>query len=242
MVGIIVLPIEPDGAETLRWGIVPRSDYSIADEWDTCALRGTASNTLVLEDVFIPEYRTVDPALILAGMGPGRATNTGSVFGLGFAAALGWYLGSTALGCATQATADFASSSAKKVSTFTGQPVLSEPLTIHVGTASANVEAARAIMRYRTTWIDDRLAQGESLTARSRWPALATRRRPFGSVSTLPSGPCGSAAPPDWRWPTRCSPVADAHGVAAHMGYNTDAIFGMWGKSTLGLPLPPGLF
>ena len=189
-------------------GIVPRSDYSIADEWDTCALRGTASNTLVLEDVFIPEYRTVDPALILAGMGPGRATNTGSVFGLGFAAALGWYLGSTALGCATQATADFASSSAKKVSTFTGQPVLSEPLTIHVGTASAMSRQpgpSCGTARPGSTTGSPRASRSP---ARSRWPALATRRRPFGSVSTLPSGPCGSAAPPDWRWPTRCSPVA----------------------------------
>lgn len=243
MVGIIVLPIEPDGAPTLRWGIVPRSDYSIADEWDTCALRGTASNTLVLEDVFIPEYRTVDPALILAGMGPGRATNTGSVFGLGFAAALGWYLGSTALGCATQATADFASSSAKKVSTFTGQPVLSEPLTIHVGTASANVEAARAIMRYRTTWIDDRLAQGESLT---REESLASARDATSAVRL-----CVDAAERSMRFSgaaglALANPVQsgwrDVHGVAAHMGYNTDAIFGMWGKSTLGLPLPPGFF
>ena len=34
----------------------------------------------------------------------------------------------------------------------------------------------------------------------------------------------------------------DVHGVAAHMGYNTDSIFGTWGRIMLDLPLPPGFF
>lgn len=243
MVGLMVPPAEPDAPPTLRWGILPRAEYEIAGEWDTCALRGTASNTLVLDDVFIPDHRTVDPSLILAGMGPGRATNTGAVFGLGFSSALGWYLGSTALGSATQVVRDFAANSAAKVSTFTGQPVLSEPLTIHVGTASANVEAARAVMRYRTTWIDDLLADGASLT---REEALASARDATSAVRLCVdavercmrfSGAAGLALqnPVQGGW-------RDVHGVAAHMGYNTDAIFGAWGKTTLGLPLPPGFF
>jgi 3-hydroxy-9,10-secoandrosta-1,3,5(10)-triene-9,17-dione monooxygenase len=243
MVGLMAASPEPEAPPLLRWAVLPRSDYSIADEWDTCALRATASNTLVLEDVFIPEHRTVDPALILAGQGPGRASNTGSVFSLGFAPALGWYLGSTALGCATQVVGDFASNTVKKVSMFTGQPVLGEALTIHVGTASANVEAARAIMRHRTASIDERLAQGMQLTreeslASARDATSAVRRcvdavdecmRFSGAAGLSLHNPVQSG----WR---------DTHGVAAHMGYNTDAIFGLWGKTSLGLPLPPGFF
>jgi len=243
MVGLVVPPAGPEAAPLLRWGILPRSEYSIAEEWDTVALRGTGSHTLVLQDAYIPEHRTVDPALVLAGMGPGRATNTGSVFGLGFASALGWYLGSTALGSATQVVADFGANTVKKVSTFTGQPVLSEPLAIHVGTASASVEAARAVMRYRTAWIDDRMAQGASLT---REESLASARDATSAVRLCVdavdrcmrfSGAAGLAlqnpVQSGWR---------DVHGVAAHMGYNTDAIFGTWGTSLLGLPLPPGFF
>jgi 3-hydroxy-9,10-secoandrosta-1,3,5(10)-triene-9,17-dione monooxygenase len=32
----------------------------------------------------------------------------------------------------------------------------------------------------------------------------------------------------------------DVHGVAAHMGYNTDTVYGNWGRQILDLPLPPG--
>jgi 3-hydroxy-9,10-secoandrosta-1,3,5(10)-triene-9,17-dione monooxygenase len=243
MVGLMAPPSGPDQPPLMRWGIVPRAEYSIAEEWDTCALRGTASNTLVLDDVFIPEHRTVDPALILGGVGPGRSINPGSVFSLGFASSLGWYLGATALGSATQVARDFAANSATKISTFTGQPVLSEPLIIHVGTAGAQVEAARAIMRHRSGWIDGRLEQGQMLTreeslacacdatsaVRLCVDAVDGCMRFSGAAGLALSNPVQSG----WR---------DVHGVAAHMGYNTDAIFGSWGRIMLDLPLPPGFF
>jgi 3-hydroxy-9,10-secoandrosta-1,3,5(10)-triene-9,17-dione monooxygenase len=185
----------------------------------------------------------VDPALILGGFGPGRGINPGSVFSLGFASSLGWYLGATALGSATQVARDFAANSATKISTFTGQPVLSEPLIIHVGTAGAHVEAARAIMRYRTEWIDGRLEQGQMLTREetlaSACDATSAVRlcvdavdgcmRFSGAAGLALSNPVQSG----WR---------DVHGVAAHMGYNTDAIFASWGRIMLDLPLPPGFF
>jgi 3-hydroxy-9,10-secoandrosta-1,3,5(10)-triene-9,17-dione monooxygenase len=243
MVGLMAPPSGPEQPPLMRWAIVPRAEYSIAEEWDTCALRGTASNTLVLDGVFIPEHRAVDPALILGGVGPGRSINPGSVFSLGFASSLGWYLGATALGSATQVARDFAANSATKISNFTGQPVLSEPLIIHVGTAGAQVEAARAIMRYRTEWIDGRLEQGQMLTREetlaSACDATSAVRlcvdavdgcmRFSGAAGLALSNPVQSG----WR---------DVHGVAAHMGYNTDAIFGSWGRIMLDLPLPPGFF
>jgi 3-hydroxy-9,10-secoandrosta-1,3,5(10)-triene-9,17-dione monooxygenase len=131
----------------------------------------------------------------------------------------------------------------KKVSAFTGLPVLGEPLVIHIGTASANVEAARAVMRYRATWIDDRLQRGMSLTreeslASARDATCAVRlcvdavdrcMRFSGAAGLMLENPVQSG----WR---------DVHGVAAHMGYNTDTVFGSWGKSMLGLPLAPGFF
>lgn len=38
--------------------LVPREDYSIIDDWHTFGLAGTGSKSLVLKDVFVPEYRT----------------------------------------------------------------------------------------------------------------------------------------------------------------------------------------
>ena len=54
-----------------RWLIAPRADARIT--------RRYRPNTLVLDDVFIPEHRTVDPALILGGFGPKMAELAGRI-------------------------------------------------------------------------------------------------------------------------------------------------------------------
>ena len=62
MVGIVVPPAGGEGPPAPRWCLLPRSDYTVDDTWSTCALRGTGSNTIVIDDAFVPAYRTVDPS------------------------------------------------------------------------------------------------------------------------------------------------------------------------------------
>ena len=46
----------PDGG--YRSFLVPRSDYEIVDTWQSMGLQGTGSQDIVVNDVFVPEYRT----------------------------------------------------------------------------------------------------------------------------------------------------------------------------------------
>jgi 3-hydroxy-9,10-secoandrosta-1,3,5(10)-triene-9,17-dione monooxygenase len=241
MVGIAIPPSGGEGLPTMRWCLVPCADYRVEDTWVTCALRGTGSNTLVLDDVFIPEHRAVDPMLLMTGRAPGAEVNPSPVFRLSFSTALGWYLSSTALGSATRTVRDFVEYSKAKRSKFTGQPALNETMIVHIGTASAQLEAARSLMRHRTRLLDGLLAEGHVPTLDD---ALASSRDATTAVRLCVdvvercmrfSG--GSAlfehhtVQQGWR---------DVHGVAAHMGYNTDTIYGNWGRQLLGLTLPPG--
>src|ERR687888_1106148 len=41
-------------------GVVDYDDCEIIDNWDVLGLRGTGSKRVVVEDVFIPKYRTID--------------------------------------------------------------------------------------------------------------------------------------------------------------------------------------
>jgi 3-hydroxy-9,10-secoandrosta-1,3,5(10)-triene-9,17-dione monooxygenase len=41
-----------------RFFLVPRSDYATVDTWQVAGLQGTGSIDVILEDVFVPEYRT----------------------------------------------------------------------------------------------------------------------------------------------------------------------------------------
>lgn len=241
MVGVVVPPADPDGSPTPRWCLLPRTDYTVEDTWSTCALRGTGSNTVVIDDAFVPAYRTVDPAEVMEGRAPGTRDNPSPIFRLSFSAALSAYLGSTAMGIAGRAARDFAGYSKKKVSKFTGLPELSDPMIIHVGTVAAQVEGARGLMLHRAELLDDLVEAGLGPTFEQR---IATNRDMTTAVRL-----CVDAVEQAMRFSggsglfeqhTVQQAWRDVHGVAAHMGYNTDAVYGNWGRHVLGLPLPPG--
>ena len=42
-----------------RWLLIPREDFEIVDDWYTVGLKGTGSKTIVVDDVFVPEHRTL---------------------------------------------------------------------------------------------------------------------------------------------------------------------------------------
>ncbi|HET6499969.1 MAG TPA: acyl-CoA dehydrogenase family protein [Amycolatopsis sp.] len=51
----------PDGAPEIIAALVPRGEYRVLDDWGgdgVLGLRGSGSNTVRIEDVFVPEYRT----------------------------------------------------------------------------------------------------------------------------------------------------------------------------------------
>ncbi|MFE3140963.1 acyl-CoA dehydrogenase family protein [Streptomyces scopuliridis] len=50
----------PDGEHEELFAIVPISDVSVADDWDTYGAAGTGSVTSTVKDVFVPAHRVVD--------------------------------------------------------------------------------------------------------------------------------------------------------------------------------------
>lgn len=61
VVGGMVPPGDGREQPEMRLFLVPRKDYAIVDTWDVIGLRGTGSNDLVIDDAFVPEYRTYKP-------------------------------------------------------------------------------------------------------------------------------------------------------------------------------------
>jgi len=56
--GIGVPVVDESGAPVdLGWALVPMSELRIEDTWFTAGMRGTGSNTLVGEEVFVPDHR-----------------------------------------------------------------------------------------------------------------------------------------------------------------------------------------
>ncbi|KOV67588.1 acyl-CoA dehydrogenase family protein [Streptomyces sp. MMG1121] len=57
----------PDGRPEVRFFAVPRADVTVKDTWFTMGMRGTGSDTMVLDDVLVPEHRTLSRFDINAG-------------------------------------------------------------------------------------------------------------------------------------------------------------------------------
>ncbi|WP_167338320.1 acyl-CoA dehydrogenase family protein [Paraburkholderia oxyphila] len=63
--------VEHDGGRSLQYMLVPMSEVTILDDWQTLGLRGTGSNTVSLDNVFVPEHRMVSDAGLKKGETPG---------------------------------------------------------------------------------------------------------------------------------------------------------------------------
>ncbi|MFF7475735.1 acyl-CoA dehydrogenase family protein [Streptomyces sp. NPDC008092] len=64
---LLGIPVTDAGGEVVDQGLalVPRADLQIEDTWFVAGMRGTASNALIAEDVFVPEHRVISvPAAV----------------------------------------------------------------------------------------------------------------------------------------------------------------------------------
>lgn len=82
-----------DNGPDVWYFAVPPGAYRVEDRWFTVGMRGTGSNTIILEDVFVPRHRGVDRADLIAGRpvgtsAPCHTTSLLSIAALPFAGPL----------------------------------------------------------------------------------------------------------------------------------------------------------
>jgi 3-hydroxy-9,10-secoandrosta-1,3,5(10)-triene-9,17-dione monooxygenase len=68
------------GRPEYRHFLLPRADYRVDDVWNVSGLEGTGSNDLVVEDQFVPAYRSMSVADLAQLKCPGRTVNTGPLY------------------------------------------------------------------------------------------------------------------------------------------------------------------
>lgn len=95
--------ILPDG--TYRTFLVPNSDYRIEDTWHSMGLRGTGSNDIVVEDAFVPDYRTHKQSDGFNGTNPGVTEDSAALYHLPWAQLFIRVVSTPAIGAARDALA-----------------------------------------------------------------------------------------------------------------------------------------
>src|SRR5918912_430266 len=97
------VPIKREGLEgqpERRWLLIPREDFQIIDDWYTVGLKGTGSKTIVINDIFVPEGRTLANTALEDGQAPGRKINTHPMYGAISSANFTAAMGAPAIGAA----------------------------------------------------------------------------------------------------------------------------------------------
>lgn len=109
-----------------RTFLLPRSDFRIDDTWHAMGLKGTGSQDIVVEDVFVPDYRVHNMADAYGGASPGHKVNTHWMYRLSFPLVFGRAVTNGCIG-GLQAMLDaFLDYGAKRVGT-TGAKTASDP-------------------------------------------------------------------------------------------------------------------
>lgn len=69
--------------------LVSRDQFRIQENWDVAGMRGTGSHDIVVENVFVPEHRTLPFRKVTVGDTPGKLVNKGILYQLPFWQVLG---------------------------------------------------------------------------------------------------------------------------------------------------------
>jgi 3-hydroxy-9,10-secoandrosta-1,3,5(10)-triene-9,17-dione monooxygenase len=138
------LVMGPDGTPTdFRTFLLPRSDYEIDDVWDTIGLRGTGSNDIIVQDAFVPEYRTLSFIDTGRCFGPGQAANDAAIYKLPFASVFSCSIAVPVLGMAQGAYEAYVGWTRERVRASTGGKAADDSFNqIRIAESAAQLDAA----------------------------------------------------------------------------------------------------
>src|SRR5580704_5633107 len=106
LIGAIMQDEEAGIAEP-RIFVLPASDYTIIDTWHVIGLAGTGSKDVAVEDVFVPEYRTLAVDQIAGGPNPGSEVNPAVLYQLPAISLFAFCIAGVSLGIAQSAIEHF---------------------------------------------------------------------------------------------------------------------------------------
>lgn len=165
-----------DGTGT-RLGVVPASQVTIVDTWHVSGLKGTGSNDIAVNDLFVPEEWTGSFAeLPKIARHPLDQRPLLARFGTEFAA--------VAVGAARGALDDLLAIARKKVAATESSKLAADPVTQHIiGQLETDWYAARALLHQLAR--DDQASVGNGPPDQA---AMVARRAGLARVGSLSSG------------------------------------------------------
>jgi 3-hydroxy-9,10-secoandrosta-1,3,5(10)-triene-9,17-dione monooxygenase len=220
-----------------RMCLLDNSQYDVVDDWQVLGMRATASMTVVVSDVFVPEYKALCTYDIRgANTFPGAGMNENSLYRIPLSAMGAHGIGGTAAGNA-QAALEHTISLVKERSTnYTGARMRDFQLVqLRVSSAGAKIDTALALLR-------NDCVEAQEFARRQVVPDVGTKLRfkrnlayasqlcleAVDSLHTL-AGANGIYE----KYPLERI-FRDAHALSGHVMLNNDTWGTAWGLVALG--------
>jgi len=132
-----------DGPTDFRTFLLPRADYEIDDVWDTIGLRGTGSNDIIVDNVFVPEYRTLSFIDTGRCVCPGQDVNSSPLYKLPFAMVFSNSISVPVIGMAQGAYDAYVSWTKDRVRASTGTQASADAFNqLRIAEAAAKIDNA----------------------------------------------------------------------------------------------------
>lgn len=235
-------PPKDDGTPAeMRTFLLPRSDYAIdEDAWHTFGLQGTGSHDIIVDDVFVPEYRTHRSIDGFLCQNPGQEVNTGPLYTLPWAQVFVRSVSTAAFGGAQAAINAGMAIMKDRVSTNTGKASKQDPI-LHAALARAIAEKGEMETTLRLTFDDlmGHAEQGEPIPMEKRafytYQSATVVRRLAGLIDDIVQLLGGRAI---YMTSDIIQPWLDLHAGRAHVANDpanrtSDAINAMLGEAPL---------
>ncbi len=221
--------------------LVPKSDYTVDDDWNPMGLAGTGSKTIVVSDAFIPSHRLVTFADMLTGQGPGIVANTNAIYRQPMLAVVPHCLVAPALGMARGALKAFieqVGNRATRGAVAGGNNRMSEFATVQlrVAEATASIDAAQLMIHRDLRETSEAVHAGRTVDVdmrlRNRLTHTFATKLCVQAVDAVFLAMGGSALglhhPVQRFW-------RDIHAASSHISLNWDAVGTMYGQHAFGL-------
>lgn len=149
--------------------VLPKEDVAVDDTWFALGLRGTGSKDVVLEEVFVPEHRSMTTGTLFDGRSPHVAMHPSYLFRMPVLPTLNYLIGGPLIGLAKRALRLHVERTRSRRDIYTGRAKAGGAGgQIRIAEASAEITAAELLL-------DSIGARFAALVAAQRLPTIEER-------------------------------------------------------------------
>jgi 3-hydroxy-9,10-secoandrosta-1,3,5(10)-triene-9,17-dione monooxygenase len=220
--------------------LLPSSDFTVADVWQTDGMRGTGSNDAIVTDAFVPEHRLVRVSDIYGGTAPGAALHDSATYRWPMVPALALLASMPALGSAERVTELYAARLAGRVLAYEGVMQKDKPIAqARLAEARVRLRACKGLLADTVDELETIVATGDPVPRRVRGDArlaaahiVNESRAVIGSLFDASGASVHVLDNPMQRF------KRDVDVLAGHVVFDYDTSRELAGALALGLKIP----